>query len=185
MAADRLEMGDETRRYLEDIYAEEYNEMRRIAYFQSGQNAHLVDPSQVAVEALVRAALKRKQFNGKTPAEFRGWLRKILVNEVMDALRRADCRRRAAPVSGSVDPLEQPASGRSPLEACEMKEAFSAMYGALEQLSATDREILALEYRSDLTQETCAELVGVTFAAYRKRLERAKAKLRGKLDRRP
>jgi RNA polymerase sigma-70 factor (ECF subfamily) len=171
-------MGEETREFLEHVYASEYEEMRRLAYFKTGQQAHIVDPSQAAVETLVRAALKRDQLHGKTPAQRRAWLKSILVNEVLDALRRAECRLRSATSAAGENPLDRPTTATTPEELFERAERVTEMRGAMDRLSEKNREILVLIYRGDLSQELCADLLGMSYDAFRARLSHAKGKLR-------
>jgi RNA polymerase sigma-70 factor (ECF subfamily) len=47
-----------------------------------------VDPSDVVQQTLVKAHQHRDQFRGQTAAEQAGWLRRILVNTLVDAARK-------------------------------------------------------------------------------------------------
>jgi RNA polymerase sigma-70 factor, ECF subfamily len=47
-----------------------------------------VDPSDVVQDALLKAVANREQFRGKTEAQRRAWLRRILANTLADAVRR-------------------------------------------------------------------------------------------------
>ncbi|GIF46783.1 RNA polymerase ECF family sigma subunit [Asanoa ferruginea] len=58
----------------------------------------------------------------------------------------------------------------------------SAVRAALDRLSADDRELLTLIAWEDLTPAQAAAALGLSAAATRKRLERARARLRAVLD---
>jgi RNA polymerase sigma-70 factor (ECF subfamily) len=47
-----------------------------------------VDPSDVVQETLIRAHQKVGQFRGRTEAELAGWLRRILLNQLTQVLRK-------------------------------------------------------------------------------------------------
>src|SRR5438105_13470847 len=47
-----------------------------------------VDASDVVQQTLVKAHQAREQFRGQTAAEQAGWLRRILVNTLIDAARK-------------------------------------------------------------------------------------------------
>jgi RNA polymerase sigma-70 factor (ECF subfamily) len=47
-----------------------------------------VDPSDLAQQTLLKAHQNREQFRGQTDAQLGAWLRRILANELVDALRR-------------------------------------------------------------------------------------------------
>ncbi len=180
MSADVPSMGDETREFLEDIYASDYEQIHRLARLKTGRNAHIVDPSQAAINTLIRAALKRDQLDGTTPDQRGAWLKKILVNEVLDALRRAESRLRSVSNDESQNPLDRPTTGPGPGEILEQAERVAEMRRAMDRLSANNREILLLIYRG-LDQRLCADLLGLTYDSFRARLSHAKGKLREQL----
>jgi RNA polymerase sigma factor (sigma-70 family) len=64
-----------------------------------------------------------------------------------------------------------------PAEIFEQAERVAEMRRAMSRLSEKNREILILVYRG-LDQQLCAELLGMSYPAFRARLSHAKGKLR-------
>jgi RNA polymerase sigma factor (sigma-70 family) len=175
------QMGQETQLFLAEIFNREYCQLKEIAYLESGRRAQVVDPSGAAVEALIRAAAKRDQFRGTTVEERFRWLRRILVNEVLDTLRLAECRRRSTDDNSPPDPSS---SEPGPVAGAERIDDAAALYRAMSTLSDTDRDVLLLTYRQDVSQAACAVILGISDSAYRQRLSRASTRLRAEMERR-
>jgi RNA polymerase sigma-70 factor (ECF subfamily) len=71
------------------------NYLRRIARRRLGSRLRgKVDESDLIQEAILQAYLNRNQFRGTSEAQRRGWLRTILENKIISALRRFSRRRR-------------------------------------------------------------------------------------------
>ena len=63
--------------------------LRLLAGLQlDGWLKYKIDPSDIAQETLLKAYQARHQFAGESEAELAGWLRRILVNTLTDAVRR-------------------------------------------------------------------------------------------------
>lgn len=94
----------------------------------------------------------------------KAWLLRVTVNKSLDLLRK---RRRQVPLE--CEPREDPAEKISLSE-------------ELEALSPTDRELVYLHFFEGYSSKEIAKLVRMTDAAVRKRLERARKKLKGILE---
>jgi RNA polymerase sigma-70 factor (ECF subfamily) len=173
MTGDHDDMGTETQQVLAELYAEWYDRLQRCAYRHAGDKANKVDPSQAALEALIRAALHREQFRGNTREQLWAWLRKILVNQVLDGLGRKECQtasldqsagRRSPPVPESAAPVQQ------------TEDALDLAW-ALGQLPEEDRELVCLYHRSDLPRPVIAEMLGLSEEVLRQRAFRARRRL--------
>jgi RNA polymerase sigma-70 factor (ECF subfamily) len=170
MAGDKDDMGTETRRILAEFYAEWYERLQRCAYRHAGNKAHKVDPSQAALEAIIRAALHREQFRGTTREQLWAWLRRILVNQVLDGLQRKEAQ------TASLDP-SSPAVPEAAGDARQTEEALDLAW-ALQQLPEEDRDLVCLYHRSDLPRPVIAEMLGVSEEVVRQRAFRARQQLK-------
>ena len=104
---------------------------------------------------------------------FRSWLYGITRNKAMQQL--ATGKVREVPVA-DMDPLDEPP-----------EESFFERYQpqlnqALEQMSLTHREILALRFIEGMTYEELAQTTGATLGTVKSRLHNAKHTLRRQLE---
>lgn len=107
------------------------------------------------------------------PDEARPWLlgvaRKTLSTQLRSARRRSSLVEKlsAAEATGALSQVDGPDTG---------------LIGALQRLSATDQEVLALAAWEDLRPREAAVVLGVSPAWYRVRLHRAKRRLLRELE---
>ena len=100
----------------------------------------------------------------------RAWLLSIARSTALDWFR-ADARRRRREARAGVAELRSPAAG-------ELGEGFSpALEAALRELTAGEREVLALRVVLEVDGEETARLLGISASAVSTRLHRALAKL--------
>lgn len=150
----------------------------------------VVDPAdaeEVAQEAILKSFLHLDQF--RFEARFRTWLMRIALNE---ARMRCERDRKRQGLFESLDEPHADGSGdfvfrdfadgtEIPAEAVERKEIRSAVDKAMATLSETSREILVLRDVQQLTVAETSELLGITIAAAKVRLFRARCQMRGLL----
>jgi RNA polymerase sigma-70 factor (ECF subfamily) len=155
-------------------FDEWYQLLRADARRKAKNRAHEVDPSQIAADALMKAFLRLDQFRGTSENEFRGWLRKILSNDVAEQLRKAERLAQPLPSDGL------PADGAEPAHALEMADEQALLTRALDQLPPEDREVILLYhgFKNDLSREMIAETYGISVEALRQRASRARTLLR-------
>jgi RNA polymerase sigma factor (sigma-70 family) len=121
---------------------------------------------EVAQEAFLIAWQKMPAL--AEPPVLPGWLCGIARNLATNAARR---RKESAMET-------EPAATTTPLDDVLGREADAIARGALARLSDADREVVVLYYRNDSTLDEVAAVIGVSPAAVRKRLERARTRLR-------
>jgi len=109
-----------------------------------------IDPSDIVQQTLIKAHQKRDQFQGQTEAELAAWLRRILCNTLIDAIRQHQrqgkvVRSLEVSVEESSARLEAwlAASGDSPREQVIRQEQLVHLAQALGQLP--DDQRLAVE----------------------------------------
>jgi RNA polymerase sigma-70 factor (ECF subfamily) len=121
-----------------------------------------VDPSDLVQEAFLEAHRDFGQFQGRTEAELRAWLRRVLATGLADQVRRYRATRRrdlrlerqlAAELDRSSQALERGlvAPGSSPSGRAERREDARRLAEALERLPADYRDVLLLRHFQGLT----------------------------------
>jgi len=138
----------------------------------------------IAQEAYLRVWQRLDRLGN--PDSFLPWLRQITRNLARDHLRRK--RVRPGDTSDGIDAetaldLSGP-NHASAEDSAERNERDRIIEEALEALPAESREVLTLFYREGESSRRVAKLLGLSDAAVRKRLERARTGLRGEVDRR-
>ena len=132
----------------------------------------------IAQDAFVSAWQNLRRL--KNPASFLPWLRQITRNLARDHLRAQ--ARRAAP-AGDVEALiatvADPAPGPADDLADTQEQAIAA--AVIDALPEESREVLLLYYREGQSSRQVAALLGLQDAAVRKRLSRARERVRGEL----
>lgn len=135
----------------------------------------------IAQEAYVRVWQRLDRLNN--PDSFLPWLRQITRNLARDHLRRK--RVRPGDTSDETDgEMALEVSGpkhASAEDSVERDERDRIIREALEALPAESREVLTLFYREGESSRQVAVLLGLGEAAVRKRLERARKRLRGEV----
>jgi len=134
-----------------------------------------LDPSDVVQKALLNAHEQAAQFQGRTFAEWLGWLSAIVRNETLHAVRFhqrevRDVRReqRLSPAAA----LDRQALA-SPPEQAERREQAAMVLSAMERLPEEYRQVLDLRNLQDLPFAAIAEQLGRTVEAVRQLWVRA------------
>ncbi len=148
------------RRTQEQVYRQYSQPAWSLAVRLSGCEARAWDAVQSAfVLAFERIGqLKRAE-------QFGFWLRRILVNQVMDQHRRQSTRHPAIEEAGEL---------RDHDSALDLERAFA-------QLDELDRQVVWLHDAEGMKHAEIAELAGQTVSWSKSRLARARAKLRNQL----
>jgi RNA polymerase sigma-70 factor (ECF subfamily) len=141
-----------------------------------------VDPSDLVQQTLLKACEKKDQFRGHTDAELKAWLRKILANSLVDAVRKyAKDFEHPTQERAVEDTLEQAgirleswleADQSSPSEQVIRQERVSRLAKALAKLPEDQRTALELQH-----------LEGCSIEAISQQMERSKSAVGGLLRR--
>lgn len=108
----------------------------------------------------------------QNPDSFGPWIRQMARNKARDRVRWQARRRSGEPVETLVDPSP------SADEALSLAEEEHAVWEALSELRPDDREVLVLYHSEARSTAQVAALLDLTEASVRKRLSRARARLR-------
>jgi RNA polymerase sigma-70 factor (ECF subfamily) len=139
--------------------------------------ANAADAEDAAQSGFVKAYYALNRFRAGAP--FRPWLLQIVANEARNRRRSAGRRvqlavRAEAAGSGGAAP-----SPEATVLAGEQREALLA---AVNELRDEDREVIALRYFLDLSEEDTATALGIPRGTVKSRLSRALEKLKEKVE---
>jgi RNA polymerase sigma-70 factor (ECF subfamily) len=147
-----------------------------------------VDPADIVQLTYLEAKRDLPSFRGETPAEFAGWLRGTLKNNVATAVtrhistqkrsvrREVDASPRKDSAGGWITQL--PGSTTSPSGVAIRAESVMALLEALHQLPETQAEAIRLRYMEGLPLADIVERMGKSDTAVAGLLKRGLKKLR-------
>jgi RNA polymerase sigma-70 factor (ECF subfamily) len=151
-----------------------------------------VDPSDVVQETLLRAHQHVGQFRGSSEAELAGWLRRILLNHLAEALRKLGAARRNGRPERSLELALEQSSVRleawlesdhsSPSERASRHEEMLRLAEALERLPPTQRTAVELKHLQGCSVEAVASEMGLSKAAVGGLLRRGMKALRERME---
>jgi RNA polymerase sigma-70 factor (ECF subfamily) len=151
-----------------------------------------LDPSDLVQEAFLEAHRDFHQFQGETEAELRAWLRRLLVHNLANQIRRYRTKRRdfrleqqlAAELDQSSHTLEHGliAPDSSPSARAVRREESLRLAEALERLPAEAREVLLLRHFQGLTFPAIARGLGKSLGSVKNTWLRGLAQLRHALE---
>jgi RNA polymerase sigma-70 factor (ECF subfamily) len=117
----------------------------------------------------------------RDPAALRGWLFQLARNACLDYLRRED-RRQGLSHEVLAEHTASGDLGRNPGEQFLSRERVTAVRRALDQLPASQREVLVLRIDEGLDHEAIAERLRISRQAVEVRLCRGRAALKEQLE---
>ncbi len=153
-----------------------------------------VDPADIVQLTYLEAKRDLPDFRGETPAEFAGWLRGMLKNNVATAVTRhvtTQKRSLTREVDASPPPgndsaggwIQQlPGSTTSPSGVAIRAEAVMALLESLHELPETQAEAIRLRYMEGLPLAEIVERMGKSDTAVAGLLKRGLQKLRSIMD---
>jgi RNA polymerase sigma-70 factor (ECF subfamily) len=147
-----------------------------------------LDPSDVVQQTLLKAHEKLDQFRGQNEAELATWLRKILTNHLIDALRRCRVGSPAAGLERSLEIAVEQSSVRleawlaadrsSPSAHAVRHEQLLQLSEALSQLPEDQQLALELKHLQDCSVEAISRQMGRSKSAVGGLLRRGMKRLR-------
>ncbi|WP_422928481.1 sigma-70 family RNA polymerase sigma factor [Singulisphaera sp. PoT] len=131
-----------------------------------------VDVGDLVQETYLEAYRDFSQFDGKTGAEWKAWLKKILQNNIKEIARRYETRKRdrkrEVPIPSKGDG-DIAADATSPSGLAMRKERSEAIRQALERLPERDRLVIYLRSYDQCTFEVMGGRLGCSAVAARNR----------------
>jgi RNA polymerase sigma-70 factor (ECF subfamily) len=135
------------------------------------------DAEDVTQDALLTVLTSLHRYTPRPDARFAAWVTAIAVNTV-----RRRFRRRRPELTATGDLPETADAARDPAADLESAQRRRALLTALGELSSRERTLVSLRYGAELNATEIAAIVGSPAAAVRKSLERARTRLRERLD---
>lgn len=138
------------------------------------------DAEDVLQDAFLRAYLALKNFEGR--ANFYSWLTRIAINSALMLLRKRRSRPEVAFASGTENPdepqtFEFPDTSPTPEQICEQRQRHLRLMRAIRKLEPRLRAVVEIQMRQDCSVRDIAEMLGISEAAVKSRLYRARARL--------
>jgi RNA polymerase sigma factor (sigma-70 family) len=142
------------------------------------------DAEDVCQDALMRAFIHLRRF--KHDCSFQTWITRIAINSALTVLRQRSTRHEVpvdAPDSedGAWRQLEIVDGACSPEERYERCEERARLRSAIMQLPKPCREVIEIRHAADASMEEIAQIAGISVAATKSRLLRARITLRREL----
>ncbi|MEM6364583.1 MAG: sigma-70 family RNA polymerase sigma factor [Planctomycetota bacterium] len=169
---------------------EPYLRMLARTHMRARYRAKLGD-SDVVQQTMMQAFSAKDQFRGQTEAEWRAWLRRILVRQMCHLDRdlhreKRDIRREQSmevKLAQSSMRLEGLLAGDAPTPSQNVAaiESIDALVGAMEHLPDQQRDAIQLHYLEGLKLSEVAEALGKTTGAVAGLLHRGMKQLRSEL----
>jgi RNA polymerase sigma-70 factor (ECF subfamily) len=151
------------------------------------------DAEDVRQQTLLKAYVHLSDFDPAVTGErarFHSWVCRVAINEAIDTLRKRRVPRNGRKIeldeahknaNGSETVRELPATTENPEQLCARMELRRILANAIEDLEPTSRAVCLLRDVENLSTEETAKYLGISVAAVRIRLFRARGKLRERL----
>jgi RNA polymerase sigma-70 factor (ECF subfamily) len=158
----------------ETLASRYYTILRRFAHGRLPSNARgLVETDDLVQVTVVRALEHLDRFEPRREGAFLAYLRRILINQIRDEMRRAARRPGFEEADERIDDPRP-----SPLEELVGKESLERFEAALARLKDKEREAVILRVELGLSHQEVADALGIrTATAARMYVSRAIAKL--------
>ena len=174
---ERARAGDQEA--LERLFARHLKPLQRWASGRLPKWARdLADTDDLVQETLVQTFRRIEQFEPRRVGALQAYLRQAVLNRIRNELRRKGRQPHATDLDG-IDV----ASGESPLEQAIGREAVERYEGALQRLTAEEREAIIARVEMGYSYEELAEALGKpTSEAARKAAHRALVRLAQEME---
>ena len=170
---DRLRAGDD--RAFEELVRTYQHRLFGVALRMLGNAA---EAEEIAQEAFLRAHRSLGDFRGE--AKLSTWLYAIASRLCLNRLAASE---RRLGRQGEETLLRLPHRGAGPDAALEQRELEAALHRAIAELPDERRIVVVLRDLEGLAYEEIAQVLGLELGTVRSRLHRARADLKGKLER--
>jgi RNA polymerase sigma-70 factor (ECF subfamily) len=173
-----------------DFALEHYRDyLRLLAQIQFDERLQgKLDPSDIVQDTLLKAYQARAQFHGQDGAEMAAWLRQILTNSLIDAVRRFTSEGRNVALEQSLEKSVHASSLRleawlaseqsSPVVQAQRHEQLLQLAEALAQLPEDQQQALQLKHLEGLSVQEIGKRLGRSEAGVAGLLRRGLKQLR-------
>jgi RNA polymerase sigma-70 factor (ECF subfamily) len=183
--------GEEKQKLFAELFTRHRNKLRAMVSLRLDRRVQArVDPSDVLQDAYLEASRRLDEYLKDPCMPLLPWLRRVAGQKLQELHRfHLGLRKRSTAREISIHGVSVPhtttqalarellAQGPSPSAVAVQAELRERLEKALEQMKATDREIVALRHFEQLSSSEAAEALGIKKEAARKRYLRAMKKL--------
>jgi RNA polymerase sigma-70 factor (ECF subfamily) len=146
----------------------------------------VADAEDTLQETLLKAYVHIGRFEGRSA--FSSWLTRIAINSALMLLRKKHSRCEYS-LEGGVDgydfkALEPTETAHNPEEACIVNALENECIRAIRYLSPTLRVVVQIRFREHASLAQISKMLGISEAAVKSRLLRARSKIRTHLEKR-
>jgi RNA polymerase sigma-70 factor (ECF subfamily) len=146
---------------------------------------HREDAEDVVQDTLFKAFIHLKYFRGT--CRFSSWLTRIAINSALMLLRKrrsrsAVFRDQRGNEDRSYEISDFPDPSPNPEQISEKRQALDILSGAITRLPPAYRSVLTQFYDHEESMQRIADAVGITVAATKSRLRRARLSIRSTLE---
>ena len=158
---------------------ERYEEMIRRVAFRITHNHE--DAEDAVQESLLRAFVHLNTFDERS--RFATWLTRIAINSALTQLRKTRGRREVSmdepdPSARLRPPFEIHDRAPNPEEACRLRERKQILRAAVRRLGSRIRKVVEVQQLRGFSVKETAQILGISIAATKVRMFRARAALR-------
>jgi RNA polymerase sigma factor (sigma-70 family) len=145
---------------------------------------NVADAEDTLQEALLKGYIHIGGFEGRSA--FSSWLTRIAVNSALMLLRKKRSQSvysfESSPEAGDFKLPERTETSHNPEESCIQNALEDELAQAIRNLSPSLRVVIQIRFREDASVAQIAKMLGISKAAVKSRLLRARSQIRRHLD---
>ena len=162
----------------EEIFEQVYNYLILTAGTRMGDGLRgKVGASDIVQSGLIRAYGALDKFEGSTEAEFRAWVKTIVLNSLHDQTRRYESQKRRVDREHGLGDITL-TGGISPSDIASQNEEKILLQRYVSRLPALEQRVVEMRHRFGYSLTDIADILGISYSQVRTALKGGIAKLK-------